>query len=285
MKVQGKFGEYSIDEEVSKKFDLMIKRCSEKNKFDNLVVVDGEEGLGKTTIAILFANYVSQKTGRPFDLENVFFDADEMIEFAAKSDAQIIVWDEAALGGLSIEWSSKVQKKLKKLLMIARKKRHFYFFCIPKFFKLTEYLIVDRAKALIHVYSHDDIHRGRFVYFRKEAKDKLYYDWRKKGARNYKIRYSLRGTFPNAMAKVIDEEAYDKKKDFAIVKALQTEEMNFDKRRLIKLQYKLARPNGKTIVERSIYNEIPLSNMQEWSKLALKYPEILGNEEKTPIQE
>ena len=101
--------------------------------------------------------------------------------------------------------------------MIARKKRHFIVICIPKFFKLNEYLVVDRSIGLLHVYARNEIERGRFVYYGKSNKEKLFYNWRRTKQRNYKRYYDFRGSFLEYLPKVIDEKAYEDKKDDAIM--------------------------------------------------------------------
>ena len=89
--------------------------------------------------------------------------------------------------------------------------------CIPKFWKLNEYLVVDRAIGLIHVYARKQLYAGRFVYYNKAAKDKLWDDWKRSRKRNYRLYYTFRGGFPDVLSKIIDEKEYDRKKDIAIM--------------------------------------------------------------------
>ena len=69
-----------MDKDLIHKFDLMAERCTGKNKFDNLIIVDGDEGYGKTTFSVAAAYYLAQKTGRSFSNKNVFFDPNEFIK-------------------------------------------------------------------------------------------------------------------------------------------------------------------------------------------------------------
>lgn len=204
-----------MEPRLIEKLDLMIKRSTGKNKMDNLIVIDGDEGHGKSTLAMQIANYYAEQTNRPFSIDNVFFDIEKLTEFATKTQDQIIVWDEAALAGLAGEWYRKEQQQLIKLLMVARKKRHFWIFNIPKFFKLNEYVLIDRAIALIHVYARNQTQLGRFVYINKSKKEWLWHKYRTSKKRGYKTHYSFRGSFTKNF--VVDEEAYDKKKDEAIL--------------------------------------------------------------------
>ena len=98
-------------------------------------------------------------------------------------------------------------------------------------------MIVDRAIGLIHVYSRDETEIGRFVYFKKKNKEKLFYDWKRNRFRSYKKFYSFRGTFPDALSKLIDEDAYDKAKDAAIMSIDADKSMSNDRKVLLKMKY------------------------------------------------
>ena len=213
-----------IDKYLQNKLDLMINRMTGKKKFDNLVLIDGDEGYGKSNLEAYIGAYVSSKTGRALTLANVFFDLDRLLEFAMHTEEQIILWDEGALGGLANEWWNKNQKKFLKLLMVARKRRHFWVICIPKFFKLNEYLVIDRSIGLIHAYAKDELEIGKFAYFGKKRKEQLYHDWRRSKQRNYGKFSNFRGDFPEALPKVFDEVKYDRKKDIAIMSMDKDEE-------------------------------------------------------------
>ena len=206
---------YYMDNLLVKKLDLMVDRTDKK--MDNLVLIDGDEGQGKSNLAMGVAHYFAFKSKRTFTVDNVFFDLDKLIDFAKDGEDKVIVWDEGALGGMAAEWWKKNQLEFIKLLMIARKKRHFIVICIPKFFKLNEYLVVDRSIGLLHVYARNEIERGRFVYYGKSNKEKLFYNWRRTKQRHYKRNYDFRGSFLEYLPKVIDEEVYEAKKDDAIM--------------------------------------------------------------------
>ena len=189
---------------------------------DNLLLIDGDEGDGKTNMSMLIAYYVAHTCNREFNLNHVFFDLDELIAFAVKTKEQVIVWDEGALGGLASEWWNKNQKKFIKLMMVARKKKHFWIVNIPKFFKMNEYFVIDRSVGLVHVYMMGGITHGCFVYFNNIQKEKLWEDWKRTRVRSYKKWYSFTGRFVMFLGRdrfkdIIDEKEYDKKKDEAIL--------------------------------------------------------------------
>jgi len=205
--------EYYIDKTIVEKLDLAIER--QRVKWDNMWIVDGDEGSGKSTLAMQLAYYIANKIGKSFTVDNVFFEAEDMLKYAATHEGEVIVWDEAATSALSSMWQSKVQQKLIQVLMMARKKRHFFFFVIPKFWALKSY-IVDRSIGLIHVYSPDLISRGKYVYFNKDGKDNLFYRFTQQKRYSYKIGFMGHPKDFFDKVNVIDNELYEKKKDQAI---------------------------------------------------------------------
>ena len=237
--------QYYMDDKLIEKLDLMIERCSGKHKLDNWLVIDGDEGFGKSTMSVCCAYYMAQKLKRPFGVEQIFFDPDSFIEYGTKTKEQVIILDESVFGGLSGDAMTKIGKKLIKFAMIIRKKRHVIFLNIPKFFKLNEYLMVDRSVGLIHVYARSGTQLGRFVYFTNTQKEKLYYGYKKTKTRKYKTLYTLRGTFPDALGDIIDEKEYDRKKDAAILSFGAGEEDRKDsKQELFKKLFELNKEKG-----------------------------------------
>ena len=225
---------YYIDDKYKSKLDLMIKRM--KGTDDNIMVIDGDEGQGKTEMAMGTCYYISQQTGRKYSIDNIFFDLDKLVKFASSTKGQIIHFDEAVLGLLVTKWQDKLQQKFLTLAMVARKKKHFIILCIPKFHRLPQYLIEERAIALVHVYSRNNLEKGRFCYYTKKNKNGLYLDWRRSKVKKYKEYRSFWGTFPIASTKIFTEEQnkeYDDKKDAAIL-AIGEDDKPKDKEQKIK---------------------------------------------------
>lgn len=273
--------QFYVDKKLAQKLSLIADRCTGKNHFDNLILVDGDEGYGKTNFSVGGAYYLASITGRTFSDRNVFFDPDEFIKFASSTEDQIIVFDEAAMIALASEWQSKFQKKLMKFLMAARKKRHIYFFNVPKFFRLNEYLVVDRSIALIHVYARKERELGRFAYFKKENKNRLYYEIKRTKRRDYRGFYNFHGSFPEVLSKIIDEKAYDKRKDEAIDKLvnedgpLKVKDIFF-----LKIKYEMSQlpaKYGMSVVDLAASMKVDPNTIYEWRKIRDKYPELWEN--------
>jgi len=164
--------------------DFAIDKCKIyadriKNNLDALILVDGDEGFGKTTLSCSLAYYLAELTGRTFTIDNIFFDPKKFVEKLMNSREQILVWDEAALGGLASNWRNKHQQTLIQALMTCRSRNHIIFFNIPKFYRLASYFIADRPVGLFHVYpsNKEQTKRGTYCYYRKEWIEFMWHMW------------------------------------------------------------------------------------------------------------
>lgn len=278
--------QFFMEKHLVSKLDLIIQRLTGTD--DGVLILSGDEGQGKTNLLTGICYYVSYVTGRPYGPENIFFDLDKLIDFATKTEGQIIHWDEGALGGLATEWWSKNQQKFMKLLMVARKKRHFLGICIPKFYKLNEYIVVDRAIGLIHVYSRQNIQKGRFFYYTKAKKESLYMDWRRSRRRSYAKYASFGGSFLEYMPKVFTEEQikqYDKMKDKAILAIGEDDKnkMSNKEKQLIITKYnawKKAKDNSNSLTMTQVAEVfgVSISAVSKWENLYDNYS-FLRNED------
>ena len=208
--------QFYINPVLVSNLDYCIKR--QKKKWDNLLIIDGDEGCGKSTLSWGVGYYWAWKLGKKFTVDNVFFDVGEMLEFASKNTGEVIIWDEAAIEGLSTEWQNKIQQNLIKNLMVNRKKGHFWIFNIPKFYKLNEYIAVDRSFFLIHVFSPDNLSRGKYTFHNKNKKETIYLQYKFAKKKTYHKFKDFYGDFPASYCNIIDEEAYETKKDAMIMK-------------------------------------------------------------------
>lgn len=257
---------FSLDKALKKKIDLMIQRCVQNNpKKDALLLIEGGEGEGKSNLSFQIGYYAHCKTGREFSAKNIFFHAEDLLKYAQSTENQIIIYDEPSLDMMSAEWWKQEQLNIIKLLMTARKNRHFFIFNITKFYKFQEYIIVDRAMGMIHVYSRNEIEPGRFVYIKKKAIEILYNTYRKNKQRLYKKYTSLRGTFPDFVEGIIDIKEYERNKTAAIMsigskkvdKILKRHEELKEKIGLIKLPI-------KTQVELCEQLKISIKTLYNW---------------------
>jgi hypothetical protein len=191
--------------------DFLAKRVN--SHWDNLIICDGDPGVGKSRFMKQVAYYLAWKLNRPFTHENVFMDAEKMAKFMTKTRKQIIVWDESAFEGMGQDWQSNIQKKLVKLLFTARKYGHTMIFIIPEIRKLQSVFAGKRSIALFRVFSPDNLTRGFFKLYDKSGKNQVYYHEKREMSIKNIPYYS--GRFSNG-DDIIDEVAYEKMKDEAI---------------------------------------------------------------------
>ncbi len=238
-----------FDNLLIQKVNLMAKRCTQKKPaLDSLLIIEGGEGSGKTTFSVGVGYYISTITGRAFSDKNVFADSSLAMKFAQYTESQVIIFDEPALDALSAEWWKSTQRDLIKILMLSRKKRHFFIFNVTKFYKFAEYIIVDRSIGMVHLYQRKT-GAPAFSYIPKDSLERLYNDYRRMKVRNYRKYTIFIGSFSDVLDKdneynlldIFDVESYEKNKDLAIQsigkkvsKTISKDRLNSDK-----IKYKL----------------------------------------------
>jgi len=158
---------------------------------------------------------------------------------------------------------------------------------MTKFYKFNEYIVVDRAVGMIHVYSRNNVEPGRFAYIRMGNLEKLYRDWRFKKQRNH-FKYAerfIRGTFPdvlnphykNNVLSEFDIKDYEKRKDDAI-KAIGKEKNNVISATIKKdiiLKYGIAMMPGIKQEDKAKALHLTRTAISHWKEFKEKYPEIL----------
>jgi hypothetical protein len=224
---------YGLDAFLVKKLDLMIDRCVRNNpKQDALLINEGGEGEGKSNTSIAEAYYIKQETGRDIYL---FFRLKELIEFAKTNHDKILIWDEPSLDSLTVQHYRKVNIELMQLLMTYRKLRNFLIINMTKFWKFSEYIVVDRCLGMVHMYSKRGVTIGNFVYIKRNNLERLFLGYKTSKRRQYFKYGTVKGSIPNVMEKHFDKmgitvvgidgkiypnatyEVYEKEKDKAIL--------------------------------------------------------------------
>lgn len=259
---------YSLEESLVKILEMLCERVSGKNNFQNLILTDGMEGYGKSTLTSGCAYFSSWLLGRELRL---YFDLEKLIRDAISQKDLILIWDDAAFASLSIEGYKKVQVKLIKTLMLARKNRHFYFFNIQEVLKMKE-MIVARAIGLLHVYSRDQKTIGRFFYANNKQLNYLYETYVRKKKKIYQEIFQqsfAHGTFPNVLYKIFDEEEYNALKDAAIL-SIDRDEDDSTKLKMEKIMHAFSTyPHGSN-VEKAKHAGVDESQIRRWQKKIFK---------------
>lgn len=287
---------YSLEKKLVKKLDTMMDRCIvEHPKRDALLINEGGEGEGKSNSSVAEAYYLKYKTGRPVYL---FFRLESLIEFAKATEKKIIIWDEPSLDSLAQEHYKDINLQLTKLLMTARKKRHFIIINMTKFWKFSEYIVVDRSLGMIHMYSRKEIQAGRFVYVRKKHLEPLYLGYKSSKKRLYKKFASFYGTFPDIMEKHFNKmginvvgidgnvyrnstyQIYEEEKDKAIFSIGEKSKGSKDKQELKLLKIKVGHLKFPIKNRGELANQlkIPIRTIENWC-----IPDLESSESATPL--
>jgi len=204
--------EFYIDKILKEELEKIRKAVTKKDR-DYVFVIDGEEGSGKSVLALQIGKYLSPT----FNIDDVCFNADQFIErLKTASKYSCIILDEAYNSANSRSALTEVNRSLVGVATEMRQRNLFVIIVIPSFFDLDKYFALWRCRCLIHVYFAKGGSRGQYVIFPKSKKKYLYltgkkfYDYSK--PRSPYPPCSFRNYY------TIDEIDYRKKKALAFKK-------------------------------------------------------------------
>lgn len=183
----------------------------QKEDFDFVMILDGEEGSGKSVLALQIGKILDPN----LKLENICFTADEFIKAVTKAKKnQCVIFDEAFTGLSSRASLSEVNNLVVSLMMEMRQKNLFIIIVMPSVFMLDKYAVFHRAKGLFHVYlSHGK--RGYWKFYNRKAMKYLYLT----GKKFYEYDKSDNTSFGRFKKQyMVDEREYRIKKGLAFKK-------------------------------------------------------------------
>lgn len=162
--------EIYLDQNIKNKLDNINK--IRKKGYDCIIILDGDERTGKSTLALTIAWYLS---GGNLTVNNIAIDNPDLIKKLKEfPDESIIIPDEAVLMFSSTDVMKKESKNLKKIMNIIGMKRMVLILNIPSFFDLNKEIAVRRSRFLLHVYTDKEMNRGRVAYYGTKKKKLLY---------------------------------------------------------------------------------------------------------------
>ena len=193
-----------------------------KHNWDNVILVTGREGDGKTSF-VKIASYIldpSVTTDRwAYNAEQFesIIDNDDLPEGAN------IIWDES--DELAQHWSNNIVQAMTRKMKRIRKKRLTIWLITPTFFDMKKYFAIFRARCLFDVYAEPrrnketgvfEANRGRVRFFSWEKKRELYI----KGVKEWNMN-AVMPNFIDSFGKVPDgypvsEDELELKKDEAM---------------------------------------------------------------------
>lgn len=163
--------EFYLDDFLKQKLDT-LKHIVFKKDWDGVILIDGLERVGKSTLGITIAYYLSDGN---FSVKNICADNNEVIQkIESLSDKSVLLVDEGSLVFNSRDAMQKEQKKLIKILNVVGQKNLIIIVILPSIFDLNKSIAIRRSKFLLHCYADKQLTRGRFAYFGEVAKRKLF---------------------------------------------------------------------------------------------------------------
>ncbi len=112
-----------------------------KKDWDYVLLIQGNVGKGKSQLAALIAAYVSELTGVPFDIRNVFFTSTQYRErMKDLPEMSSIIFDEAEEVFFSRNVMSKSQKQMMLHFAQIRRKHNFIILCVPHLLMLEKWI-------------------------------------------------------------------------------------------------------------------------------------------------
>jgi len=278
---------YYMDKRLKYYLDLIInERLSKESEDDALIICEGDEGTGKSSMAGHIGYYMAKVTNRNFSGKTFFLNTDDMMQFAATTYRQVICWDEPAVSGMSDEWWNKEQRKLKKMLTMIRQRQHLYIFNFARFNKFGEFFVVERSIAMIKTFKRNRLEHGHFMYFNTRAKEQLFNDWKLKKLRTYEQNATFVGRFFTPLDFFLEKDeyaAYKLRKDQAILDLVNdAEKPNKEKDKLLLLRYQVSKLKGRTIRDMKSKEELAAflgispAQIENWAKYPLKYPKLFN---------
>lgn len=176
-----------------------------KGDWDIMIIITGDRMVrtGKSTFAQLIGAYFSYRLGIPYNINDIFFDSDYMIDKAMKKGKfGINHYDEARRGLATSKRFKKVQEDILDYYTECGQLNQINLIILPDFFSLNEDIAVARSELLINVYrgvkkKFVDLYnegekipitewdRGFFSFFSRAKKAKLYDCFLKTRQKNY----------------------------------------------------------------------------------------------------
>jgi len=206
---------FHVDKGLKKMIDKTIIPRINKNDKDYVMLCDGYEGAGKSTLMMQIGKYVDPS----LDLNRVCITAEEFKRAVIKADkGQCVIYDEAVTGLSAGESITRVGRLLKSLMMQMRQKNLFVIIILPSLFEFNKYAVLSRARSFFHVYEAKG-RMGYWIGFNRKDMRMLYLKGKK--THSYTVRSRFRGRFYGKYT--VNDEAYRKKKEEALMELDDTD--------------------------------------------------------------
>lgn len=171
-----KKGELYIDPIIKPELDR-IKHIVTKRDRDFVIVFDGEEGSGKSVLAMQVMKYLDPT----FCLDDVVFNSDQFLKrIKVNPKFKALLLDETYTSASSRGALSEVNRAMVGIATEMRQQNQFVGMCLPSIFDLDKYFALWRCRCLFHTYfNKKDGSRSRYVIFPQSSKKLLYLNGKK----------------------------------------------------------------------------------------------------------
>lgn len=224
-------------------FDGMLKSALDSliynasADWDFVIIVSGDRmvRVGKSVLAMQIAGYLAYRLKTQFSLKNIFFDSQEMINYAQNCPKNsVLVFDEAREGLAASKNGKKLQQDLLDYFAECGQLNHIFIIVLPDFFELKENIAVGRSEYLINVYRKETqlmadpynegtkipvvrLDRGYFEFYSRNKKQTLYDASQHRHQKNYHlVKCNFYGRFTNTY--IVDETEYKLAKKAALAR-------------------------------------------------------------------
>lgn len=144
--------------------------------YDSIILLDGKRRTGKSTLAMTIAYLLNPS----ITINNYIAGMGEAFDKIANAkNEDVLIFDEGSLVASSKDAMTKLNKQLEKVIDVVGQKKLTLLFCMPEFYKISNSLATVHSLFLIHVYTDENLNRGRFAYFGTSRKKGLYYHAKK----------------------------------------------------------------------------------------------------------
>jgi hypothetical protein len=198
-----------------------------KHDWDNVILVTGREGDGKTSFVKLCSYYLDPNVSADrwaYNAEQF----EKIIDSENLPEGANVIWDES--DELAQHWSNSIIQTMTRKMKRIRKKRLTIWLITPTFFDMKKYFAIFRARCLFDVYAEPsrnketgafEPNRGRVRFFSWERKRELFM----KGVKEWNM-HAVQQNWYDAFGKVpeaypIKAEELELKKDEAMKALLQ----------------------------------------------------------------
>lgn len=148
-----------------------------KEDYDNLIIIGGDVGKGKSNLGLHALDIWYNKLNKTLVKEDIKHCALDMIQFTKDLKElkrfEMIIYDEA--GDLSnLRQMDKYNYRITLAYQVIRGLNLFTILILPSVFRLNPYFVVDRCKTYIHVYKRDKNRAYYAVWTRRKVEQMIH---------------------------------------------------------------------------------------------------------------